>query len=90
MGNIPHSKLCLFSYYSLLKDIRIKDIPYSCLLKGVWVEKTKYSWNIDYILTKYDQILIKYDQILTKYDKNDQIHIENIQERHFLGIKKTT
>ena len=34
-------------YYSLLKDIRIKNIPYSCLLKGVWVEMTKYSLNID-------------------------------------------
>ena len=32
-------------YYRLSKDIRIKDMPYSCLLKGVWVEKTKYSLN---------------------------------------------
>ena len=41
-------------------------------------------------MSREDQILTKYDQILTKYDKNDQIHVEQIQERHFLGIKKTT
>ena len=28
-------------------------------------------------------------KILTKYDKNDQIHVEKIQERHFLEIKKS-
>ena len=38
----------------------------------------------------YCQILTKYDQILVKYYQNDQIHVENFQERHFLGIKKTT
>ena len=36
------------------------------------------------------KILIKYDQIVTKYYQNDQIHLEKIQERHFLRIKKTT
>ena len=38
----------------------------------------------------YCQILTKYDQILTKYYPNDQIHVENFQERHFFRIKKTT
>ena len=38
----------------------------------------------------YCQILTKYDQILTKYYQNDQIHVENFQERHFFRIKKTT
>ena len=41
-------------------------------------------------MSREDQIFTKYDQILTKYDKNDQIHVEKFQERHFLGIKKTT
>ena len=39
-------------------------------------------------MTKHDQILTKYNNILTKYDKNDQIHVEQIQECHFLRIKK--
>ena len=26
---------------------------------------------------------------MTKYDKNDKIHVENLQERHFLEIKKS-
>ena len=38
----------------------------------------------------YCQILTKYDQILVKYYQNDQIHVENFQERHFFRIKKTT
>ena len=45
-------------------------------------------------MSRENQIFTKYslnvDQILTKYDKNDQIHVEIFQERHFLGIKKTT
>ena len=40
-------------------------------------------------MSREDQILTKYDQILTKYNKNDQILVENFQERHFLRIKKT-
>ena len=31
----------------------------------------------------------EYDQILMKYDQNNKIHVENIQERHFLEIKKS-
>ena len=42
------------------------------------------------LLPNIDQILTKYDQIVTKYYQNDQIHVEKIQERHFLTIKKTT
>ena len=30
-----------------------------------------------------------HDQLLTKYDKHDHIHVENVQERHFLEIKKS-
>ena len=26
--------------------------------------------------------------MLIKYDENDKIHVENVQERHFLEIKK--
>ena len=29
-----------------------------------------------------------YGQMLTKHDRNAQIHVEQIQERHFLRIKK--
>ena len=29
------------------------------------------------------------DQILTKYVKNDQTHVEKIQEHHFLDINKS-
>ena len=39
-------------------------------------------------MSRENQILTKYDKILTKYDKNDQIHVEKIQEHHFLEIKK--
>ena len=31
-----------------------------------------------------------YIKILTKYDSNDLIQVEEIQECHFLRIKKTT
>ena len=41
-------------------------------------------------MSREDQVLTKYEQILTQNDKNDQIHVEKIQERHFLGIKNTT
>ena len=37
----------------------------------------------------YWQILTKYDQLVTKYYQNDQIHLEKIQERNFVRIKKT-
>ena len=30
-----------------------------------------------------------YDKILTEYDKNDKIHAEIVQKRHFLEIKKS-
>ena len=36
----------------------------------------------------FDQILTKSDQILTIYVKNHQIHVKQIQECHFLKIKK--
>ena len=36
----------------------------------------------------FDQILTKPDQILTIYVKNRQIHVKQIQECHFLKIKK--
>ena len=36
----------------------------------------------------YCQLLTKHEQIVTKYYQNDQIHVEKIQERHFLRIKK--
>ena len=36
-----------------------------------------------------DKILTKYDQILTIYVKNHSIHVNKIQERHFLEIKKS-
>ena len=35
-------------------------------------------------------LLPNIDQIVTKYYQNDQIHVEKIQERHFLRIKKAT
>ena len=35
------------------------------------------------------QILTKSDQIFTIYVKNREIHVENVQEHHFLEIKKT-
>ena len=38
----------------------------------------------------FDQILTKSDQILTIYVKNHSIHVENVQERHFLKIKQST
>ena len=34
--------------------------------------------------------MIIYDNLLTKYDKNDKVHVDNFQARHFLEIKKTT
>ena len=37
----------------------------------------------------YCQILNKCDQILTEDDQNDQTHVENIQERDFLKMKKS-
>ncbi len=37
----------------------------------------------------YCQILIKYDLIASKYDQNDQTHVDFLQERHFLEIKKS-
>ena len=40
-------------------------------------------------MSREDQILTICDQISTKYDKIDQIHVENVQERNFLEIKKT-
>ena len=65
-------------YYSLLKEVPIKEVPYSCYSRGY----ESRGPNID-------QILIIYDKILTKYDKHDKIHVGNFQERHFLEIKKT-
>ena len=35
------------------------------------------------------QILTKFEQILTTHVKNDQIHVEKIQECHFLRFKKS-
>ena len=37
-------------------------------------------------MKKYNQILTKYDQMLIKYDQSNQIHVEIVQERHFLEI----
>jgi hypothetical protein len=36
---------------------------------------------------KLSQILIKYDKIWAKYAKNNKMHVENFQERHFLKEK---
>ena len=37
----------------------------------------------------FDQILTKSDQILIIYVKNHTIHVKQIQEHHFLEIKKS-
>ena len=65
-------------YYSLLKEVPIKEVPYSCYSRGY----EQRGPNIN-------QILKIYDQTLTKYDKHDQIHVENVQERHFPEMKKS-
>ena len=43
------------------------------LLKEVWVGGKQTTYN----------------QILTEYDKNEQMHVEQIQARHVLEIKKS-
>ena len=35
----------------------------------------------------FDQILTKFDKILIIYVKNQQMHVDNIQGRHFLRKK---
>ena len=37
----------------------------------------------------FDQILTKYDQLFIIYIKKHSIHVKQIQERHFLEIKKS-
>ena len=65
-------------------DLRILEIP-DGLSRGQMLPGTA----ILRILTDFNKILTKFDQIFTNYVKNHQIHVGNVQGRHFLRKKKT-
>ena len=66
-------------YYSLLKEISSKKFLTHAVQGGMSRGEQ----------TIYAKILTKYNQMLTKYDSQEQIHVENFQERHFPEIKRS-